>query len=77
MGQIELTQRFRYVVENTGMTHTAIANAIGVTRQFFSLVWNGKEEPTMRFVTGALAAGLGNTFNDVVTYQADTEKKAT
>ncbi len=73
--KVELTQQFRYMVEKTGMTHSAIANGMGVTRQFFSAVWNGKEQPTMRFVVGAITAGLGKTFDDVVKYEArETEK---
>jgi transcriptional regulator with XRE-family HTH domain len=69
--KIELTQQFRYMVEKTGMTHSAVAKGMGVTRQFFSAVWNGKEEPTTRFIKSAIDAGLGKTFNDVVKYQAD------
>lgn len=74
--EVELSLAFRDKVESTGMTHSAIARAIGVTRQFFSAVWLGKEQPTIRFAVGAINAGLGNTFDDILTHQVNTHKKS-
>lgn len=73
--KIELTQQFRYMVEKTGMTHSAIANGMGITRQFFSAVWNGKEEPTTRFAVGAINAGLARSFDEVITYKPGEAEK--
>lgn len=75
--KIELTQQFRYVVEKTGMTHSAIADGMGVTRQFFSAVWNGKEEPTTRFAVGAINAGLARSFDEVMAYKPGAVEKLT
>ncbi|MDK8350394.1 hypothetical protein QP786_00235 [Gleimia europaea] len=73
--EIELTQTFRETVEKTGMKHSAIADGMKVSRQFFSAVWLGKEQPTTRFALGAIKAGLGETFDDVIIYKArETEQ---
>ncbi|MCD4557638.1 hypothetical protein [Schaalia sp. lx-100] len=74
--QVQLTQKFRYLVENTGMTHAAIAAAMGITRQFFSAVWLGKEQPTARFAVGALQAGLGHSFDDVMILVRDNTEES-
>lgn len=63
--QTRLTDSFLERVAATGMTDTAIANAIGVTKQFYSAVKTGKEEVTARFLAGAVSAGLAETFADV------------
>lgn len=60
-----LTDRFINRAEATGMTDAALAAAIGVTRQFYSDVKLGKQQPTTRFMVGAVRAGLANTFSDV------------
>ena len=60
-----LTEDFLNRAEATGMTDAALAAAIGVTRQFYSAVKNGHEQPTTRFMVGAVRAGLANTFAEV------------
>lgn len=60
-----LTEQFIERATATGMTDAALAAAIGVTRQFYSAVKNGKEQPTVRFMIGAVRAGLADTFADV------------
>ncbi|MDN5980266.1 hypothetical protein [Bifidobacterium mongoliense] len=60
-----LTERFIERADATGMTDTALAAAIGVTKQFYSDVKLGKEQPTMRFMVGAVRAGLADNFADV------------
>ncbi|WP_455951367.1 hypothetical protein [Arcanobacterium haemolyticum] len=61
----ELTPEFRERINQTEMTHTAIALAIGVTKQFFSLVWSGKENVSVRFMVGAINAGLAESFDQI------------
>lgn len=63
--QTRLTDQFLERVAATGMTDTAIANAIGVTKQFYSAVKSGNEDVTARFLAGAVTAGLAETFADV------------
>lgn len=60
-----LTEQFIERATATGMTDAALAAAIGVTRQFYSAVKAGKEQPTMRFMTGAVRAGLAGDFGEV------------
>lgn len=60
-----LTPEFRKRVEATGMTHSAIAAAMGLTKQFFSEVWNGTKPPSYRFMAGAVRAGLADHFGEV------------
>lgn len=60
-----LTKTFLDRAESTGMTDSALAAAIGVTRQFYSAVKNGNEQPTTRFMVGAVRAGLAGTFAEV------------
>lgn len=60
-----LTERFIERADATGMTDAAIAAAIGVTRQFYSAVKAGKEQPTTKFMTGAVRAGLADNFGEV------------
>ena len=60
-----LTSRFIDRASATGMTDAALAAAIGVTRQFYSDVKLGKQQPTTRFMVGAVRAGLANSFADV------------
>lgn len=61
----KLTQSFLERVEATGLTDSAVAAAIGVTRQFYHQVKTGQEQPTTRFMMGAVRAGLANNFADV------------
>ena len=63
--KIELTQQFRYMVEKTGMTHSAIANGMGITR-LFSAVWNGKKNPPTRAVSAINATSI---IDEVITYK--------
>lgn len=63
--EAKLTSTFLARAEATGMTDAALAAAIGVTRQFYSAVKNGTEQPTVRFMAGAVRAGLAATFADV------------
>ena len=60
-----LTEAFLARAAQTGMTDTALAAAIGVTKQFYSAVKNGHEQPTVRFMAGAVRAGLAESFADV------------
>ena len=60
-----LTEQFIERATATGMTDAAIARAIGVTRQFYSAVKTGKEQPSIRFMTGAVLAGLADDFSEV------------
>lgn len=60
-----LTKGFLDRAAATGMTDAALAAAIGVTRQFYSAVKSGAEQPTTRFMVGAVRAGLASTFADV------------
>ena len=60
-----LTEQFIARADATGMTDSALAAAIGVTRQFYSAVKSGKEQPTTRFMVGAVRAGLADSFADV------------
>lgn len=60
-----LTKDFRERCTATGLTDSALAAAIGVSRQFFSRVKNGHESPSVAFMAGAIHAGLANTFAEV------------
>ena len=60
-----LTSDFLARVEATGLTDSAAAAAIGVTRQQYSAIKLGHEQPTTRFIVGAITAGLAESFADV------------
>lgn len=60
-----LTPEFREKAQKSGLTTQGLADAIGVSRQFYSAVWHGKEPVTGRFMFGAVRAGLGETFSDI------------
>lgn len=60
-----LTADFLARAAATGMTDAALAAAIGVSRQFYSDVKAGKEQPTTRFMVGAVRAGLADSFAQV------------
>lgn len=67
-----LTQGFHDRVAATGLSDAAVAAAIGVSRQYYSQVKAGKEAPSVRFLAGAVVAGLADTFADV----AEVEREA-
>lgn len=69
--QSRLTQAFLDRVENTGMTDTAIADAIGISKQYYSEVKLGKQNPSVRFLIGAVRAGLADTFDGVAEVRPD------
>lgn len=73
--ETELTPQFRQRVEATGMTHSAIAAAMGVTRQYFSQVWNSDTPPSTRFMVGAVSAGLADHFGEVA-HAIENHRKA-
>ncbi len=60
-----LSPQFLARVAATGMSDAALAAAIGVTPQYFSQVKTGREAPSVRFMAGAVLAGLASTFADV------------
>lgn len=60
-----LTPQFLERVATTGLSDAALAAAIGVSPQFYSQVKSGKEAPSVRFMSGAVMAGLAQTFADV------------
>ena len=60
-----LTKAFLNRVAATGLTDAATARAIGVTKQYYSAVKNGKETPSVGFMGGAIHAGLASTFDEV------------
>ena len=60
-----LTSGFLDKVKATGLTDAAAARAIGVSKQFYSQVKNGKDSPSMTFMMGAIHAGLATSFDDV------------
>lgn len=70
-----LTQSFLQRVEATGLTDSAVAAAIGITRQFYHQVKTGQEQPTTRFMIGAVRAGLAKNFAEVAE-PIDTETAA-
>lgn len=65
MAQVRLTQSFLDRVAATGLSDTAVAAAIGVTKQFYSEVKSGKSAPSTRFMGGAVVAGLASSFAEV------------
>lgn len=60
-----LTDSFRTRLDQTGMSQAAIAKAIGVSPQYFSRVIRDLEQPSVRFMAGAIQAGLGASFADI------------
>lgn len=60
-----LTARFLARIAETGLTDAAAAAAIGVTRQYFSMVKSGEVAPSLRFLAGAVNAGLADDFAEV------------
>lgn len=60
-----LTASFLDRVAKTGLTDAAVAAAIGVTRQYYSQVKAGEVAPSVRFLVGAVNAGLADDFADV------------
>lgn len=60
-----LTQGFLDRVAATGLSDAAVAAAIGVSRQYYSQVKSGAEAPSVKFLAGAVLAGLADTFAEV------------
>lgn len=60
-----LTDEFLDKLKGTGLTDSAAAAAIGVTKQYFSQVKLGNAAPSVRFMVGAINAGLAEDFSDV------------
>lgn len=60
-----LTQQFLDRVAATGLSDAAVASAIGVSRQYYHQVKSGQEAPSVRFLAGAVCAGLADTFAEV------------
>lgn len=63
--QAQLTKEFLDRVASTGLTDSAIAAAIGVTRQYYSQVKLGKTSPSVAFIVGAIRAGIAKNFSEV------------
>lgn len=63
--QAQLTKVFLERADQTGLTDSALAAAIGVSRQFYSSVKIGHEQPSVAFMAGAIRAGLAGTFAEV------------
>lgn len=60
-----LTQGFLDRVAATGLTDEATARAIGVSKQFYSEVKRGRQNPTIGFMAGAINAGYASNFAEV------------
>lgn len=60
-----LTTKFLDRVAQTGLTDEATARAIGVSKQYYSQVKNGQQNPSVTFMAGAVHAGLGSNFADI------------
>ena len=60
-----LTDNFLNRVAATGLSDAAIAAALGVSKQYYSQVKSGAEAPSVRFMAGAVVAGLAESFADV------------
>lgn len=71
--KLVITPAFRRRVEQTGMTQGALAKAIGVSRQFFNAVLNGKQEPTTAFMVGAIKAGLADQLSEIAVWATARE----
>lgn len=61
----QLTSDFLARVEATGLTDNAVAAALGVTKQYYSAVKLGKENPSVGFMVAAVRAGLAEDFAGV------------
>lgn len=71
-----LTPGFLANAEKTGLTDSALAAAIGVSKQFYSQVKNGQAAPSVAFMAGAVRAGLARTFADVAEAIPEAEQAA-
>ena len=60
-----LKQSFLDRLAHTGLTDTAAAAAIGVTRQYFSQVKTGQAAPSVGFMVGVVGAGLAASFDEI------------
>lgn len=64
-----LSDEFKRRASQTELTDAGIAKAIGVSRQFYSDIKQGKKQVTTRFLIGAIEAGLADTANDVISIE--------
>lgn len=64
-GAVRLTPRFLEHVAATGLADAAVAAAIGVSEQLYGQVKRGETAPSVRFLAGAVVAGLADSFADV------------
>lgn len=60
-----LAPQFLARVADTGLSDAAIAAAIGVSPQYYSQVKRGDLAPSVRFMAGAVVAGLADSFASV------------
>lgn len=58
-------------VAATGLTDSAMAAAIGVSKQYYAAVKAGTATPSVRFIAGAVNAGLAEDFADVAEVPTD------
>lgn len=72
-----LTQGFLDRVAATGLSDAAVAAAIGVTRQYYSQVKAGTEAPSVRFIAGAVVAGLADNFGEVAEIRQESATAST
>ena len=71
-----LKQSFLDRLAHTGLTDTAAAAAIGVTRQYFSQVKTGQAAPSVGFMAGAIRAGLAASFDEIAEVVDDQKTEA-
>lgn len=62
---VRLTPRFLDRIAATGLTDAAIAATLGVSEQLYGRVKRGETAPSVRFLAGAVVAGLADSFADV------------
>lgn len=73
---VYLTDRFKDRVAASGMTHDAVARSMGVTKQYFSQVWNRQINPSTRFLVEAVRTGLADNFAEVAAPASTEEYRA-
>lgn len=74
--KIQLRPEFLERVEKTGLTDSAVAAAMGLTRQFYHQVKTGERQPSAGFMAGAVSAGLASTFADVAEIARPSDEQA-
>lgn len=70
-----LSDEFKRRASQTELTDAGIAKAIGVSRQFYSELKQGRKQVTTRFLIGAIEAGLADTANDVISIERTQDNK--